>query len=440
LEGDDFERLFQQQESRNNLDTSSTTYSGWKKIYWDSPFDKGKEASPSMLQSISSPLPPSPVEQRTIGGRSIWIKRDDLLKLPNSGISGNKARKMWTLDQLPPGEEFPSCIVSHGGPQSNSMLALAAVVHSKNRMITNGNQDNNSTKQFRFVYCTKTLPRFLRNQPNGNLFRALSLGMELIELTPQDYSNLFEEHHQLEGDPPMGLAPPVPGDSVWVPQGGACGVAQAGTFRLAQEIFDVWQKRGQGRTLTVCVPGGTCTTAVVLYHGLKRLALECEENSNDDDATEVMDIEVVVIPCVGDETYARRQMMSLSVQIGQDAEDIPTILSPSPDEQSSQKYFVFGKPDKEILETFQELQQQNLVVDLLYGAPSFAILLRHLRNDNTILSSDVLFDPFHPLSGRELMYVHSGGLEGINSQLLRYKYEGMVEIEDVQLPGKASKK
>jgi hypothetical protein len=38
------------------------------------------------------------------------------------------------------------------------------------------------------------------------------------------------------------------------------------------------------------------------------------------------------------------------------------------------------------------------------------------------------------------MYVHSGGLEGINSQLLRYKYEGMVEIEDVQLPGKASKK
>jgi 1-aminocyclopropane-1-carboxylate deaminase/D-cysteine desulfhydrase-like pyridoxal-dependent ACC family enzyme len=133
-------------------------------------------------------------------------------------------------------------------------------------------------------------------------------------------------------------------------------------------------------------------------------------------------------------------MMSLSVQIGQDAEDIPTILSPSPDEQSSQKYFVFGKPDKEILETFQELQQQNLVVDLLYGAPSFAILLRHLRNDNTILSSDVLFDPFHPLSGRELMYVHSGGLEGINSQLLRYKYEGMVEIEDVQLPGKASKK
>ena len=135
-------------------------------------------------------------------------------------------------------------------------------------------------------------------------------------------------------------------------------------------------------------------------------------------------------------------MMSLSVQIGQDAEDIPTVLVPSPEQSTApaKKYFTFGKPEREILDTFQKLRQLDLVVDLIYGASSFAILLRHFRDENEIRSMDVLFDPFRPFDGREIMYVHSGGLEGINSQLLRYKYEGMIEIDDVQLPGKTGKR
>ena len=181
----------------------------------------------------------------------------------------------------------------------------------------------------------------------------------------------------------------------------------------------------------------------------------CREDDDD------LDIEVVVIPCVGDASYARRQMMSLSVQIGADPSDIPTILQPGPEELSSSsssssskppKYFPFGQPNQEILDTFQELQDKHgIVVDLIYGAPSFAIMFRHLRknhqNDNyndddnqqqqqQQISPDITFDPNQPLAGREIMYVHSGGLEGINSQLLRYKYEGMVEIQDVQIPAK----
>ncbi|KAL3934044.1 MAG: hypothetical protein SGARI_003558, partial [Bacillariaceae sp.] len=132
--------------------------------------------------------------------------------------------------------------------------------------------------------------------------------------------------------------------------------------------------------------------------------------------------------------------------VGEEPEDIPTILPPSPEQdddvlESSQKYFVFAQPNQEVLETFQLLQDEhNLVVDLVYGAPSFAILLRHLKEETEKQCLDVLFDPFHPFSGREIMYIHSGGLEGINSQLLRYKYAGMVELEDVQLPGRARKK
>ena len=132
-----------------------------------------------------------------------------------------------------PAETFPSCVVSYGGPQSNSMLALAAVVNFKNRELIGADKDPFQTiseedisldladgtsfsKDIRFIYYTKKLPKFLRNQPSGNLFRAMSLGMELVQLTHQEYSDLFESNWGGSPDPPVGLDPPIQGDSVWV--------------------------------------------------------------------------------------------------------------------------------------------------------------------------------------------------------------------------------
>mmetsp|Transcript_20040 Transcript_20040/g.49867 ORF Transcript_20040/g.49867 Transcript_20040/m.49867 type:complete len:561 (-) Transcript_20040:103-1785(-) len=378
---------------------------------------------------------PSPVEIKEIRNKRVYVKQDDQLRLSGSGISGNKARKMWTLNEIP-AHQFPSCLVSYGGPQSNSMLALAAVANFKNReLLLNNNESidenmtNSSSLPVRFVYYTKKLPRFLRKQPNGNFFRALSLGMELVEISHEEYARLFEHP---DGKP--GLEPPC-ANSLWVPQGGAFPPAREGAEKLAQEIVDYWSETSPDRPLTVCVPGGTCTTALLLHHELQQLLEE-------DSAT--MDIRVVVVPCVGDASYARRQMMSLSGQIGASPENIPTILPPQPEyAQSGSKdsYFSFGKPDKAILDTFQELQEtSNLLVDLLYGAPSFAILWRHWGDETSSrLSPDLAFDPKQPLEGREIMYVHSGGLEGINSQMLRYKYNGLVEIKDVQLPGRQNR-
>jgi hypothetical protein len=76
-----------------------------------------------------------------------------------------------------------------------------------------------------------------------------------------------------------------------------------------------------------------------LHHGLKRLSLLADRKDDDNNsdysysARSMMDIEVVVVPCVGDAAYARKQMMSLSTQIGAKADDIPTILQPEPEEQ-----------------------------------------------------------------------------------------------------------
>jgi 1-aminocyclopropane-1-carboxylate deaminase len=192
----------------------------------------------------------SPVEQKTIRNRTVYIKRDDLMRLEGSQISGNKARKMLTMNEIS-AKDFPTCLVSYGGPQSNAMLALAAIVNYKNRQLqpnveddgtkTNYNRvasnsvESNSTDQQdaptkRFVYYTKTLPRFLRNQPSGNLFRALSLGMELIELTSQEYNNMFESESGGSPEPPLRLKPPVPGDTVWV------GIPEAGRLRKPRTI------------------------------------------------------------------------------------------------------------------------------------------------------------------------------------------------------------
>lgn len=174
--------------------------------------------------TLPSSTKPSPVEQRSIRNRNVYIKRDDISKLHGSQVSGNKARKMLTLNEIP-AADFPSYVVSYGGPQSNAMLALAAVVNYKNRQLTEGTTENQNDASLasenppeskkRFRYYTKKLPRFLRNQPSGNFFRAQMLGMELMELSPTQYRELFESDGG-RSDAPLGLDPPVPGDSLWV--------------------------------------------------------------------------------------------------------------------------------------------------------------------------------------------------------------------------------
>lgn len=227
-------------------------------------------------------------------------------------------------------------------------------------------------------------------------------------------------------------------------------MAIRGASELAQEIVDYWAKQGKGRPLTVCIPGGTCSTAVLVNAALRDI-LGTNNTNNHSPQKETMDIRVCVIPCVGNEKYARNQMMSLSLSTSSSSsltggeslvDQIPTVLPSVPVVpryfgQSSSAiptgYFQFGEPNADVLATFREMEQYGVVLDLLYGAPSWTILLRHLRTE--VSSPEALvFDPQAPLAGREIMYVHSGGLEGINSQLMRYKYKGLVE--EVQLPGR----
>lgn len=82
------------------------------------------------IDEKSNQMKPSPVEKLLVRDRFVYVKRDDLLRLPNSFLSGNKARKLYSLNNLQL-SDFPKTVVSYGGPQSNAMLALAGKFCSK---------------------------------------------------------------------------------------------------------------------------------------------------------------------------------------------------------------------------------------------------------------------------------------------------------------------
>lgn len=124
----------------------------------------------------------SPIEQHNIFGRSIFIKRDDLLCLENCpDLNGNKVRK---LKNLATTEPFPRVVLSQGGSQSNAMRALAILVQSKQQL-------HNQDSKVRFLYCSKAIPDSLRSTARGNYAAALDCGMEVscISIGSYLYSN-----------------------------------------------------------------------------------------------------------------------------------------------------------------------------------------------------------------------------------------------------------
>ena len=190
------------------------------------------------------------------------------------GVCGNKARKLATLCTRP---RLPA-LVSHGGPQSNAMLALAAVSAARGTELT---------------YHTKPLPGWLRTAPTGSLAEARRLGMTLVE------------HPSAAGYEAAVRACRAAGGGGFVPQGGACPDAEAGVAELASEIGAWWAGRSDTTptALRVVVPAGTGTTALYLARHLSASA-------------GMEGARVFAVPCVGDAAYLRQQMSALDAASG----------------------------------------------------------------------------------------------------------------------------
>ena len=215
------------------------------------------------------------IRPRTVHGLPLFELCDyERCILP--GVCGNKARKLASLVGRP---RLPA-LVSHGGPQSNAMLALAAVAAARGTKLT---------------YHTKPLPGWLRTAPTGSLAEARRLGMTLVE------------HPSAAGyEAAVRACRAADIGGGFVPQGGACPDAEAGVAELASEIGAWWTGHQRSDTtptaLRVVVPAGTGTTALYLARHLA--------------ATAGPPVRVFAVPCVGDAAYLRQQMAALDAASG----------------------------------------------------------------------------------------------------------------------------
>jgi 1-aminocyclopropane-1-carboxylate deaminase/D-cysteine desulfhydrase-like pyridoxal-dependent ACC family enzyme len=210
---------------------------------------------------------------------------------------------------------------------------------------------------WRFEYAVDHVSAFLRENPHGNYAAALQNGM--IVMADRD-----------KGDEGV----------LYVEEGGRQPEAEYGIQIMAQEITD-WQEHQQIEVLDIFLPSGTGTTALYLQKAFSNVREGASRHT------------VYTTPCVGDADYLRKQFAMLE----SDPRHHPAILD------LPRKYH-FGKLYREFYEIWIELHQHTGVeFDLLYDPKGWMTLMAH---------RDQL--------GKDVMYIHQGGILGNVSMLPRY--------------------
>jgi len=259
---------------------------------------------------------PTSVDRFMFRGREFFVKRDDLI---DPLLSGNKYRKLYTLVRTP--AERYQRVTSYGGIQSNAMLSIAALCNRKG---------------WQFHYTARAIPERLRGNPAGNLKMAIELGMQLHEVSSENYAQAIDELRTSHGE-----------SELFVPQGGADPLAESGINMMAEEIGE-WQRQLGVTALNVVTPSWTGTTAYYLASALPAAT-------------------VLTAAAVGDCDYLRMQMRSLG--------DIPENLQII----ESRKKHHFAKPYPELLAIWLELKEAGIEFDLIYGAKMWLSLQQHIE-------------------------------------------------------------
>jgi 1-aminocyclopropane-1-carboxylate deaminase/D-cysteine desulfhydrase-like pyridoxal-dependent ACC family enzyme len=286
----------------------------------------------------------SPVDLVSFKGRDIFVKRDDLL---NPNFSGNKARKFFYFLT----NDFPNIrrVVSYGSNQSNAMYSLSVLA---------------KLKGWEFIYYTKHISKYLKNNPSGNYKYALLNGMKMIVSENIPKREDIEDEH-----------------TIFVEEGGRQLEAKFGIKMLAQEI-KLWQQAKNIDNLNIFLPSGTGTTALFLQKYL--LEIDSRYHSI-----------VYTTPCVGDIYYLKSQFDMLE----NNPLKQPTIIRPP-------KKYHFGKLYKELYLIWRDVLYETAIeFDLLYDPVGWI----------TLLNRPKLFE-----SSKPLMYIHQGGLKGNETMLERY--------------------
>jgi 1-aminocyclopropane-1-carboxylate deaminase len=253
----------------------------------------------------------SPITPFEFRGKFFHIKRDDLLR----PFEGNKARKFYYFYK----NDFPHIkkVVSFGSNQSNAMYALSKLC---------------KFKRWEFIYFTNHIPKFLKENPEGNYLGALKNGAKIVEKNLRG-DELREYVLNLKNR-----------DILVIEEGGRVKEAEEGIKILAEEINEYAKKNN----LKVFLPSGTGTSAYFL--------------------AKYLDSEVLTVPCVGGEEYLKKQFNILG------GGKIPIILRP-------RKKYHFGKLYKNLFELWNELKNAGIEFDLLYDPIGWDTILHYgLKN------------------------------------------------------------
>lgn len=195
------------------------------------------EHPPSPLIPLSHPL----LRRKKL---RVWIKRDDLLRLPLPespwAFSGNKWRKL-KYNLLAAKEKGAAGLLSYGGAYSNHLAALAAA----GRLFG--------------IRTIGVVRGELREPLNPTLAAARACGMELYPLTRRDYRQ--KENPALQEQLREHF-----GDYFAIPEGGTNGLALRGCRELGEEILA--ELSGKGPPDYVLLAAGTGGTAAGLIQAM----------------------------------------------------------------------------------------------------------------------------------------------------------------------------
>lgn len=281
------------------------------------------------LDKYMQKLKDSPIQKITFRNHKYFIKRDDLL---SSDFSGNKARKFYYFFDSDLSDI--DVITSYGGNQSNAMYSLSALAKIKNK---------------KFIYYTKPLPKYLKENPLGNFKYAIQNGMEIIEI--DNFENIEPNSKTL-----------------LIKQGGAEEYAKYGVKILAKEIEE-FARESNLNELSIFLPSGTGTTALYLQKYTK--------------------FKVYTTPCVGDSEYLKSQFLELC----KDEKLHPIILNLN-------KKYHFGKLYKEFFEIYKELKKDtNIEFELLYDPKGWMVVDRFKKE----LGENILYIHSGGVIGNESM-------------------------------------
>jgi hypothetical protein len=232
----------------------------------------------------------------------------------------------------------------------------------------------------------------------------------------------------------------------WVRQGGANPEAAEGVEELGEEMEDLicssslpgpWKvgdslvcvtasSQLAAASVQVIVASGTGTTAYFLDRYFRsRRAVELRGGRDFsktppvDPITAAIDVEILAVPCVGSAAHLKAQMQQLHVLCSGDEYTGPTIVST---EYAPRR--VFAKPYAAHLAIWQALQQETAIeFDLIYAPRTFEILLSHTEHVDRKRQegANEVGSLKDWMPGANVLYYHCGGVEGNESQFLRYR-------------------